>query len=298
MPKIEINTADGTTARVELLNYMQAQTKRPSTASIIPVLTGQLTEQRGETCKLKALYEAISLSALETGATAPKLYAQRTHETQPTIRRMAKGVGSVVGEIYSMHQLTELAKRLGYPSITYRATSPDDYLVKLTEWIDTGNAVVVFYEMDRRHDHDRYSYPAISHGEENEHAIVVVGYYRTEFDEVRLIVKNWDEYYDMDGMEMALSSMSLPETRTPEVFGKVYFNPAEEDNSVAPEQSEWLQKKAIDRDYPEIASKVKTRQALPISRSHIPLGNHLFSIAKPVPVLAEVDTPTTPTATI
>ncbi len=265
MPKIDICPEDRDSER-QLLHYMRSNTTRPKTARLAAHLTGRLMPQRGESCKLKALYEAVSHSALVDGVTPIPLYKSGTHGA--SIRQAAKKVGSRVGEIYSLHQLTALAKHLAFPSVTYKAFNEDDYLAHLTALIDIGQPAVVFYEVDRDMRSGHYAHPAISKGEENEHAILVVGYYRTAFDEVKLIVKNWDEYYEVDGMEMALSSLNLPDTRTHETFGKVYYG----------RTSEWTLLSRVEKERPELCEHIKVRKAFPISKSHVALRGHLFCI--------------------
>lgn len=176
-----------------------------------------IAHQRGENCKLTALSEVLVHAAHK--AKRPCLPLYKDGKNPVSLRELAKRHGSVVGEMYSVQSLVETAKDAGFLLSVYSYTNEDEYIQCLMRLVDRNLPPMVFFDMEKSD--DRYGLPYIGDGS-NEHAAVVVGYYKNCFDDPHFIVTFWNEFFDIDGMELALSAChSLAERRKPETFKKV-----------------------------------------------------------------------------
>lgn len=274
--KIDLESLAGTRLLHKLLSYIKihGDTKKKFHITCPEVLHTEL--QRGETCKLKALSVAIKHLAESFKHPYPALYKNKTHPT--SLRQIAKELGSVQGEVYSLELLKKVCHKAGFESESYQSLNTDEYILHLEMLIDKNNAPIVFY--DASLDGSRFGFPAIGDGN-NEHAGVVVGYYKNEEDETHFIVSIWNSYFDFDGMELALSAChSLKDKRIPETFAK--FFDATNQNTL------WLLSKH--EKYKMYLSQldVKLRTALPMKDQDTPLRGQIMIVTKPrAPMLDE-----------
>lgn len=210
--------------RKRLSKYMNRQERLAESRAVLvdPVTTSHIP-QRGESCKLKALHEAMCFARSEDPDKVPPLYKDRGRygEGLFSVREVAKRyAASAVGEIYTLDQLRRTAFFSGFVPKSYCPSTEDEYLFQLMRLLEQNQPVVVFYDCDLTPG-ERYGSPRIGDGG-NEHAGFVVGYYLDPYDQPHFIVKIWDQYHDFDGMELALSAMNLLQQRKPERFVKVY----------------------------------------------------------------------------
>ena len=98
--------------------------------------------------------------------------------------------------MYSVQSLVETCKDAGFESRIYEPINEDAYIEQLISLVNSNHTPIVFFDLDLSWS-SRYGFPEIGTGE-NEHAAVVVGYYKTKWDETRFIVTHWDEYFDFD----------------------------------------------------------------------------------------------------
>ena len=219
MTNINLSTLDGLLLLEKLTHYIQghADTTKPYRMSNPVAISQEL--QRGENCKLLSLNTAMGQVAGQHSVFFPPLYKGK-RSAGPSLREIAKSHGSKVGEMYSVQSLVETCKDAGFESRIYEPINEDAYIEQLISLVNSNHTPIVFFDLDLSWS-SRYGFPEIGTGE-NEHAAVVVGYYKTKWDETRFIVTHWDEYFDFDATELALSACySLKEKREPETFVKV-----------------------------------------------------------------------------
>lgn len=219
MTHINLSDLDGVLLLEKLTHYMQehADISKPYRMTNPVAISQEL--QRGETCKLLSLSTAMGQVAGHHGVFFPPLYKGK-RSAGPSLREIAKGHGSKVGEMYSVQSLVETCKDAGFESRIYEPTNEDQYIEQLISSVNDNHTPIVFFDMNSSWSL-RYGLPQIGTGE-NEHAAVVVGYYKTEWDETRFIVTHSNKYFDFDAKELALSACySLTEMREAETFVKV-----------------------------------------------------------------------------
>ena len=214
--EIDLNNLPGKSLVHKLLQYFKINADLKKTFHITTPAVFPSEEQRGENCKLKALSDAILHNAIQHNTKRIALYKAKTYGI--SLRQLAKQNGSVVGEVYSLEMLRQTCFDAGYESAVCAPQNTDDYVKELENLVDRNLAPIVFFDMDLSK--KRHGLPYIGDGS-NEHASVVLGYYRNTSDETHFIVTQWGRYYDFDGMELALSSLhSLKEKREVETFTK------------------------------------------------------------------------------
>lgn len=270
---IDLLSLEGITVFDKLLNYYRiyadlSKKHHITSPDILPV-----EPQRGQTCKLKALADAMGHTSFKYKQPLKFLYKERTYPH--SLRELAKKHGSVVGEVYCIEMLHKICADAGFESKVYEPFNEDAYILQLQELIDNNLAPIVFFDMDLSD--ERRGLPYIGDGK-NEHASVVVGYYKNQCDETRFIVTQWNCYYDFDGMELALSTRhSLKEQRKPETFCKTY------NETIA--QTEWRLDSEINA--PEISLLVGTpkRTALAMHDTDTALKGKIFVLTQPRPIL-------------
>lgn len=201
----------GATFQDKFLNYVK---ERALKFHIISPLVLPAELQRGDNCKLKALADAaLHIATVSNGRVdGPRLYKAKGGGI--SLREYAKIYGSVVGEVYSLDTLRTVCEAAGFDSDAYMADEAEIYLAKLVELIEQNKAPIVFFDLDLT----TYR-PYIGRGE-NEHAAVIAAYYKDGANKTRFIVTQWNNYYDYDGLELAQSSLSLPNKREAETFTK------------------------------------------------------------------------------
>ena len=268
--EINLSILSGKSVLHKLLNYYtkHADLKKKFhviTPEVIPAET-----QRGENCKLKALADAISHTALKSKSKRFPLYKASKYSS--SLRELAKKNGSVVGEVYSIEMLRKTCSDAGFESEVYSPGNTDDYVRTLEELVNANQAPMVFFDMDLGK--ERYGLPYIGDGN-NEHASVVVGYYKNELDETHFIVTQWGRYYDFDGMELALSAChSLKDKRTEETFSKYY--------DTGLHNTQWLKKNPAPERFIKLES-FPARTAAPMKDTDTPLKGNIMTVTRPRP---------------
>jgi hypothetical protein len=175
-------------------------------------------KQEGQTCKLCALSYSMRHAARLHNSRVVALY--KKHQYTTSLRQIAKQLGSVVGEMYSIESLLGTCQQAGYDAEFYAPNREEEYITQLENLVNQNLAPMVFFDLERT-SKNRNGQPMIGTGV-NEHAATVVGYYRTKYDETHFIVTQWGFFYDLNGMELALSSFnSLSDSRDEEVFIKM-----------------------------------------------------------------------------
>ncbi|WP_133131340.1 hypothetical protein [Legionella yabuuchiae] len=223
MPIIDLARLPGKSLLHKLLNYLKevdADFRKGFHITIPEVFPAE--RQRGETCKLKALADAMQQASCRFNCYRPPLYKEKQRDVV-SLRQIAKRLGSVVGEVYSAEMLQRICEEAGFVGEFYNPYNEDEWIETVCLLIDKNLAPIIFYDVDTSPT-ERKGYARIGDGK-NEHAATVVGYYRTELDETRFILTLWGDYYDMDAMELALSSCyALADRREPETFIKVHLD--------------------------------------------------------------------------
>lgn len=216
--QIHLNELSGQSLLHKLLNYFKQHADLKRTFHIVTPAVLPSEPQYGETCKLKALSDAMQHAAHLYRA--PKISLYKHGKFGPSLRAIAKKNGSAVGEVYSLNMLEKICSDAGFESSSYATLNQDEYILQLEKLINKNKVPIVFFDMDLSE--KRRGLPYIGQGE-NEHAAVVVAYYKNDADETRFIMSFWNQYYDFDGMELALSAChSLKDKRSAEVFAKVW----------------------------------------------------------------------------
>lgn len=226
--------------------------------------------QRGETCKLKALADAIEHAACKADAPSVPLYKNKRHPH--SLRQTAKAQGSIVGEMYSLESLLTTCQSVGYAATHYAPSNEDEYITQLETLIDENFAPMIFFDVDLEPG-QRYGHPHIGTGK-NEHAAVVVGYYKNQYDETHFIVAQCGRYFDFDGMELALSSCrSLATQREIETFRKVQDEHGE--------KKWYLKNKA--HLFGAVLPRVPERVSSPMQTKDTPLKGKIMVVTEPYP---------------
>ena len=265
---INLSELSGETVFKRLQHYLETQADLEKKVSLITPETLPAERQRGETCKLKALADAMAHTASLFKSSRLPLYKSQNFSL--SLRELAKRQGSVVGEVYSIEMLRKTCFDAGYESKIYDPGNEDDYIKQLERLIDVNYAPIVFYDVDMSE--ARNGLPSISDGT-NEHACVVVGYYKDHSDETHFIITQWGYYYDFNGMELALSACySLADKREIETFDK-YYTP----NSPT---TKWCR---ADTRPPEDFFKmgVPSRTSLPMKDTDTPLKGKIMVVTEP-----------------
>jgi hypothetical protein len=265
--EIDLSELSGKNNTHKLLDYFKKtadlkQKFRLITPEIIPA-----AEQRGENCKLKALADAMAYTALKCKTNSLPLYKAKKYSS--SLRELAKKNGSVVGEVYSIEMLRKTCSDAGFESEMHTPETPDDYIKTLEKLVDANQAPMVFFDMDRSD--ERYGLPYMGDGS-NEHATVVVGYYKIK-DQTHFIVNQWGVYYDFNGMELALSSFtSLKDKRTVETFNKYYDTSNDNTKWLTTNTSPWVYIKLGD---------VPARTAKAMKDTDTPLKGKIVVVTRP-----------------
>lgn len=208
----------------QLSSYVSSKAYQQKYKLISPIVNHGI-EQKGETCKLVALHYCMLLSALASGKKVPELYENFLN---PSLLEFAINSDSAVGELYSTEAFQHIVKQTSFECHMPQPFNEDQYITEIENLINANKSTIVFFDVNIK-DKDRYGYPQIGDGE-NEHSGVIVGYYRTAYDETHFIVHSWGGFYDFNGTELALSSFQLQSQRKGEEFiaipqkdGEIYW---------------------------------------------------------------------------
>lgn len=260
--KILMNNGDPS---LSLQTYLNHNAQIDSTFFLINPLPSLEISQRGETCKLFALANAIENEALKNNLRPLPLYKNRNC-SQTSLRQLAKKNGSAVGEMYSIESLTKTAQDSGYISTVYAPYDEYEYIRQLEKIIEENKMPIIFYDIDLNPG-DNFQHPYLGDGK-NEHAAIIVGFYKTFSDETHFIVMQYNEFYDFNGMNLAFASLySLSEQREPETFKKVQIN----------DTTKWVLE---NNEYPYFTTieGVPTRKANRMSDTDTPLKGKIMTV--------------------
>ena len=268
MSAIDLNALPGESVYHKLLHYFRLHADRPRGFHITrPQVLLPNQAQRGESCKLAALAQAIRHSASVEKVACLPLYKDKTYPH--SLREIAKQHGSKAGEMYSLQSLIRTCNSAGFEAETFAPYNEDDYILELQKLIDRNLAPMVFFDVDITSG-PRCGLSRIGDGK-NEHSSVIVAYYKTAFDETRFIMTHWGQYYDFDGMELALSACySLVDKREIETFCKV---------SCPDSKTEWVLKDKVPIHY-EVMRHIPERTALPMQDTDTPLKGKILAVTK------------------
>lgn len=255
-----------------LLNHVKEKAAIEKGFHITMPVTSTHIEQRGENCKLVALTKAIEHAHNKSKIKTPPVPLYKNKSAPASLRQFAKAHGSVVGEMYSLESLVKTSADAGYNVRTFAPFNEDEYVRQLEQLIDQNLVPIIFYELDITPG-ERYGYPMIGDGK-NEHSGTVVAYYKNEEDETRFIIDTWGQYYDYDGMELALSSFSLAQKRQVETFSKIRV----------PNGSTWWVLKHKAHIYQgALLETIPSRTALPMGENDTPLKGKIMVVDGPLP---------------
>ena len=256
----------GVSLAEKLLNYCKTHAA-PETLSHIALDEAESCAtdiQRGENCKLAALSHAIEHATFGSGYTRPPLY-KNGNQDKVSLRQIAKRHGSTVGEIYTINQLLSICQDAQYTAEYFAPNNEEDYVSQLKSLVEIGLTPIVFFDANLELGL-REGFPKIGDGED-EHAAIVIGCYTNEENDTRFLVTQWGEFFDFDGMELALSSCgSLLEKRHPESFCKVKIQG----------KNKWMHEARIGSR--EVIAK---RTALHPKDDHLPLKGKIMTVIGP-----------------
>jgi hypothetical protein len=268
MEDLDLATLPGDYILHKLLNYIKLHGDVKKGFRIVSPEVLPDPSQRGETCKLAALSHAIEQAAQKSKSPYVKLYKDKTHPI--SLRRLAKEHGSIVGEMYSLGSLFKTCVSAGYKPESYGPANEDEYIEKLIQLVNERLAPVVFFDVTLGG--ERSGFPRIGDGT-NEHAAVVMAYYKTAWDETRFIVTHWGRVYDFDGMELALSSFSLVKRREVETFLKV---------TTMDGKSAWFLKNKAHM-YGTVQTDIPERTATAMTDTDMPLRGKILVVTERIP---------------
>lgn len=274
MPSIDLSSLTGTDLTEKLLTYVRDFADIEKKFHLITPVPLPGVPQRGETCKLKALAIAIEYAAQKAGRlTSIPLYKSRSQSI--SLRQLAKMHGSAVGEMYSLETLIATCHDAGFIAESYAPYNEDDYISQLEELLDKHLTPMIFFDINLTPG-EREGFPQIAEGS-NEHAAMVVGYYKNKYDETHFIVTFWNNYYDFDGMELALSACySLAKKRKPETFCKV-----RDDSGI----TSWHLPENIHK-HGRLLEYTPMRTASPQKDSDTPLKGKILVVTSPLPQIS------------
>lgn len=246
--------------------YLQQNAGNDTIFYLISPLPSTQIFQRGETCKLYALANAINQEASKQNIIPLPLYKNKMH-AQVSLRQLAKKNGSSVGEMYSIESMVKTAHDAGFSASVFAPNNEFEYINCLKEELAKNKAPIVFFDLDSNPGLN-FKHPYIGNGN-NEHAAVVVGCYDTYYGDTHFIVMQYNEFYDFGGWELALSSMySLNDKRNVETFRKV-----EKNNTTM-----WVLDNAISSQC-RVIEGVSSRVARPMSDMDTPLKGKIISVS-------------------
>lgn len=265
---LTLDSLPGNTLFSKLHHYLETKADLDRTSHLITPETLPAESQRGETCKLKALADAMEHTSHRFKSNRLPLYKAGT--TSLSLRELTKRQGSVVGEVYSIEMLRKTCFDAGYESKIYDPGNTDDYITTLERIVDDNYAPIVFYDMNASE--DRFGTPYIGDGS-NEHACVVMGYYKDKADETHFIITQWGYYYDFNGMELALSAChSLKNKREVETFVKCY--------NLHQHVTQWSRADLPLSDI-HVKMDVPSRTSLPMKDTATPLKGKIMVVTEP-----------------
>lgn len=135
-----------------------------------------------------------------------------------SLRQYAKETqGSVVGEIYSPNQIQALFTKNNLKA-KVRQIERSGYISDICASIDKGIPAMVFASISLRFRRGEVN----KNFPENEHAMMIVGYY-TENQEKYFIYMTWGEFYYCKAEQLADAANALEDPREPEQFIKWTF---------------------------------------------------------------------------
>lgn len=194
-------------------------------SSQIPAPT-DLCVQRGETCKLVALANAMMFSyhakrdSALSAAIPPPAFANKNPEWKGrSLRAQLKELGSSVGEVYNTHILQQLAERNGYTATVSKPTSTQEYMLTIMSSLRRATPVIVFFDIDLQ------GLPDMQRGT-REHAAVIVGCGKVDaaanpnHGKVFFVAYQAGYYYLLDSQHVIASSAQLPRRHQHETFVK------------------------------------------------------------------------------
>ena len=270
---IDMHALKGSNLREKLLDYIT--THEGTTKNSCLILDAEETisqkNQRGETCKLVALANAIEHTAYKTKPLNPPIPLYKDKTSAVSLRQLAKQyTGSMVGEMYSVESLLMTCRAAEYEAEYYAPGEEDSYIQQLKILIDQGFSAMVFFDLDATPG-SRHGKPRIGDGR-NEHAAVAIGYYTDANEEIHFIVTHWDRFFDFDGQELALSSChALANQREIETFCKVQHDDG---------KTSWVLKKHAPM-FKKIVENTPDRTALPMAHNATPLKGKIIVVTNP-----------------
>jgi len=268
MSIIDFSIVPGETLSIKLLNYIESNADLEKSRHITDPIVLPVVHQRGETCKLVALENSIAHAAHKAKSYYLPLYKDKTHSR--SLRQIAKEFGSIVGEVYSLEALVRICETAGYKSETFAPLDEEAYISQLEQLVDKNLAPIVFFDVDVNPGPNIGS-PQIADGK-NEHATNIVAYYKDHLNKTHFIVTQWENYFDIDGMELARSSFnSLVAKREIEKFVKV----------LTPSGSTLWELKEFANEFGEIMEDIAERTSLPMTDADTPLRGKILVVTGP-----------------
>ncbi|WP_420324233.1 hypothetical protein, partial [Legionella shakespearei] len=208
------------------LNELIFQLKSEGYASKVLDLLPPGFKQKGQTCKLYALSSGLhfryqSDPRLNPLPPYPTKFNIRlghfieNHDKFTSLRQQAKQSGSVVGEVYDVRDLIQLARSNGFKGVYAKHyDSRETYSKALITAIEQQQAVNIFYDVDPK------TGQPVRTNSQTEHSAMVVGYAVMPDKPVMIILLTWDHYVAVSVDELYESTIQLQQTRAPEVFVK------------------------------------------------------------------------------
>ena len=187
----------------------QEQHKR-YTAIELPLVTAVV--QVGSTCKITALANVELYFAQQGSFKAIPLHKRGEHG--PSVRNIAKQLGSVQGEILEFNLWQKTLNALGYFSQCLDfGTDFNLFLYTIIQQLQQGNLPLIVFAVDNAGQPD----PEPTQAEKQEHAAVISGY-NPHTDQLTLV--HWQAVYQVDAVSLFRSNQALAVTRQRECYTK------------------------------------------------------------------------------
>lgn len=202
-----------------LKSFLQAKTKDARLISSAPEST---SAQVGQTCKLHALANALlCYPASFEGNTPPTTRKADNKSIYPSLRKQAKELGSVVGEVYNPELILTLAKQnkmVG--SRLFEAKTKKEYIQQVINGIEENRPTITYFDVDPK---DLRSARVTYQKSHFEHSAVIYGH--CSYQGKRLfILAQWGKFYAVPAKEIAKSNFQLAPHQCEE-FIKMQANP-------------------------------------------------------------------------
>ena len=180
----------------------------------------QVVNQRGQTCKLAAGYNAQQHIFFQKRNTQPPLPLYKNHTHNDSVRHRAKEViHSQVGEVYGAAQFQQVFNVDGFETNAFRLEDRGVCMDFIIDALSHDLPVISYFDVNIKPNSESRGEPICRDGH-FEHSAVIIGYYIDSKKDIKLFIGQWGEYHEVSFDALFQSTCQLGDIKSPERYEK------------------------------------------------------------------------------